>query len=133
MEFKISVSFRLAGIDFNPEEITALVGIIPSKTWKIGDLIDPRSSIRRKCNGWSLESKLDKSTNLDEQIKSVFEQLQPGWQSLVEICARHDALIDCAIYVYKQVPAIHFDKDIVRKATELNAEIDVDLYFLPDD
>lgn len=127
MEFKISVSFVLAGLDLDPEEITVLVGIIPTTTWRIGDLIDPRASVRRKSNGWSLKSQLDKSAELDEHIKSVFEQLQPGWRSLVETCAQYDALIDCAIYVYEQVPAVHFDKDIIQKSAELNAAIDVDI------
>lgn len=133
MEFKISVSFELKGSELEPEKITALLGIIPTKTWRVNDLVHPKAGVRRKSNGWSLKSKLDKSAELDEHIKSIFEQLQPSWQSLVEICQQYDAIIDCVAYGYKQIPAICLDKDIVRKTAELNAEIDVDIYFLPND
>ena len=133
MEFEISVSFELKGRELDPEEITALLGIIPTKTWRVDDLVHPKAGVRRKSNGWSLKSNLDKSVDLDEQIKSIFEQLQPSWQCLVEICQRYDAMINCAVYGYKYIPSIYFDKHIVRKTAELNAEIDVDIYYLPND
>jgi len=133
MEFEISVLFELRGSELEPEKITALLGIIPTKTWRVNDLVHPKAGVRRKSNGWSLKSQLDKSAELDEHIKSIFEELQPSWQSLVEICKQYDALISCAVYRYQQIPSIYFDKDIVRKTAELNAQIDVDIYFLPED
>lgn len=43
-------------------------------------------------------------------------------------------MINCAVYGYQQIPAIYyFDKNIFRKVAELNAEIDVDVYYLPRD
>lgn len=132
MESEISVYFTLTGLDCEPEEITAKIGIKPTKTWKVGDLINSRGTIRRKHNGWKLESKLEKSAELEEQIKSVLEQLQPSWQPLREICTQYDAEINCVIYTIKQIPAIHFDREIIEKVNQLNAAIDVDLYVLPD-
>jgi hypothetical protein len=133
MEFEISVSFELKGSELEPEKITALLGIIPTKIWRVNDLVHPKAGVRRKSNGWSLKSNLDQSADLDEHIKSIFEELQPSWQSLVEICKQYDALISCAVYRYQQIPAIDLDKDIVKKAAELNAGIDVDVYYLPKD
>ena len=133
MKFEISVLFELRGSELEPEKITALLGIIPTKTWRVNDLVHPKAGVRRKSNGWSLKSQLDKSAELDEHIKSIFEELQPSWQSLVEICKQYDAMISCTVYRYKLTPFIYFDKDIVRKTAELNAQIDVDLYFLPED
>ena len=133
MEFEISVDLELRGSELEPEKITALLGIIPTKTWRVKDLVHPKAGVRRKSNGWSIKSQLDKSAELDEHIKSIFEELQPSWQSLVEICKQYDALISCAVYRYQQIPAIDLDKDIVKKAAELNAGIDVDIYYLPED
>jgi len=131
MESEISAFFTLTGLDFEPSEITAKVGIMPSKTWKIGDSIDPRASIRRKHNGWSVKSQLEKSADLEDHIKSVLEQLQPGWLSLIELCKSYYAEIECVIYIVgDDRPAIHFDKHILQQIGELNAEIDVDLYVL---
>jgi len=122
MESEISASFTLTGVDFEPEKITAKVGIIPTKIWKVGDLINPKAIVRRKHNGWSIKSKLQNLNNINDHIKSVFEQLQPGWLPLIDICKRHFTEINCVIYVKgDERPAIHFDKDIVDKAATVNA------------
>ncbi|MGV0025828.1 DUF4279 domain-containing protein [Phormidesmis priestleyi] len=130
MTSEISASFTLTGLDFEPEEITAKTGITPTKTWVKGDLIHPKAKIQQEHNGWSLQSKLEKSADLQDHVQSVLEQLKPGWRSLIEICSHHFAEIDCVIYTSGQIPAIHFDKAIVEQISKLNAEIDVDLYIL---
>ncbi|MBC6481736.1 MAG: DUF4279 domain-containing protein [Hormoscilla sp. GM7CHS1pb] len=129
MESEILASFTLTG-EFDPEEITNKVGIIPSETWRMGELIHPKGTIRHQQNGWSLKSKLEKSAELEDHVKYVLEQLQPGWIPLAELCTQHDAEIDCVIYVNGQVTAIHFDKRIIDLVNKLNAEIDVDLYVI---
>lgn len=135
MNSEISASFTFRGLDFEPEEICKKVGITPSKTWKASDLIYPKATIRRKQNGWSVKLKLDEKSSLylEDHIRSVIEQLEPGWLPLIEICKKYDAEINCVIYaVGDERPAVHFDKEIVDKAAKLNAEIDIDLYFIPD-
>ncbi|MGA9380240.1 MAG: DUF4279 domain-containing protein [Phormidium sp.] len=131
MESEIYAYFALTKFDFEPEEITAKLGIIPDETWRVGDLITPRGTIRKKHNGWRLNSKLEKSAELEDHVKSVLEQLQVGWLPLVELCSQYYAEIAGVIYYWSgSVPAIHFDKHIMQQVAELNAEIDVDLYLL---
>jgi len=133
-ESEIYAYFQLVGMEFDPDDITAKVGIKPTEIWRIGDLISSRGTRQHKQNGWSLYSKVEKSADLEDHIKSVLEQLQPGWQSLVELCKRYDAEISCVIYYRSgSVPAIHFDKYLVEMAHQLNAEIDVDFYVLPEE
>lgn len=138
MSNEISVAFTLTGFDFDPEEITKLLKISPTTTWRLGDLIG-KSILRCKHNGWrlnselenSLDSELENSIDLDNHIKYLLNKLQPSWQTLVEICYQYDAEISCVIYSCEaQGPAIHFDKEIIRCVAELNAEIDVDYYCL---
>lgn len=134
MESEIYAYFSLIGIDLDPEEITAKVGIKPTKTWRVGDLVSPRATIRKKYSGWSVYSQVENSIHLEDYIKSVLEQLQPGWRSLVELCKVYKAEISCVIYYRSgSVPAIHFDKYLVEMAHQLNAEIDVDFYVLPEE
>jgi hypothetical protein len=59
MKSEILVSFLLTDFEIASEEVTCLLGIIPSKTWKLGDVINPRSTLLRKTNGWQLKSSLD--------------------------------------------------------------------------
>ena len=131
MESEIYAYFMLTGMEFDPDEVTAKVSINPTESWRKGDLISARGTRRHKENGWSVYSKIEKSADLEEHINSVLEQLQPGWSDLRELCKFYAAEIACVIYYRSgSVPAIHFDKSIVEKVHQLNAEIDVDFYIL---
>jgi Domain of unknown function (DUF4279) len=130
MNNEISVSFTLTGLDLDPEQITKLLKISPTNTWRLGDLIG-KSILRCKHNGWRLNSELENSADLENHIEYLLKTLQQSWQTLVEICSQYDAEISCVIYSYEaQGPAIHFDKEIIQCVAELNAEIDVDYYCL---
>jgi Domain of unknown function (DUF4279) len=134
MKSEISAYFTLTGLDFEPEEITTKLKIKPTKIWRKGDLIHPQTKLTRKHNGWSLQSQVDQSSDLEDHINSIFSYFPSNWTDLMEICQQYYAEINCVIYVVgDERPAIHLDKNIIRKLNKLNAEIDIDLYFLPDD
>ncbi|WP_071777210.1 DUF4279 domain-containing protein [Coleofasciculus chthonoplastes] len=133
---EIYAYFRLSGVDLDPDEITKIVGVKPTQTWKTGDVV-VRSRGKptiRKFSVWKVKSKLAPSEELDPtreleiHIESVFEQLQPGWQQLAQISYQYEALICCVVYAYSHVPAISFNQQIIHKASELSAGIDLDMY-----
>lgn len=136
---KISVYLTISDFDFEPEEITAFLGIIPSKTHKKGEPIIPKGNpnYQYKHNHWSLKSLSNDSIELAKHIESIFEQVKEKWQILVDIGNQYYIEIECAIYIYddseQPIPIIHLDKEITQKLAELNAEIDIDLYVLPQD
>jgi hypothetical protein len=132
MESEVYAYFLLIGADFQPDEITAQVGITPTKTWMKGDLRSPGAVVRHQENGWMVLSKLDRSADLEEHIKSVLEQLQPSWDILQKLCLLHSAEFACVVCTYGgDRPAIHFDREVIKQVNELNSTIDVDLYILP--
>ncbi len=132
MAFEILASFTITGLDFEPQNITNKLGVVPKKTWITGDLIHPKGTIKRKHNGWVIESKLSKNNAHEDHIKSLFEQLQPVWTIVQEIGHNYDTEISCVIYTDGEVPAIHLDQEIINKINQINAEIDIDLYVLPE-
>jgi hypothetical protein len=130
MEIEISASFVLTRFKNEPEEITRMLGIYPTRTWKTGDLVG-KTILKRKSNGWVLESSLEQTADLDSHIKNVLERLSPCWEKLRELGLQYYTEISCVIYNYEaQVPVMHFDKEIIKSAAELNAEIDIDYYSL---
>ncbi|PSF39549.1 hypothetical protein C7H19_01805 [Aphanothece hegewaldii CCALA 016] len=132
MKSEISVSLTLTGLDLQPDKITTKLGINPTKIWFKGDLINLKGKIRYSDNGWSLKSQLDESMELEAHIKSIFEQLQPVWKDLKEICFFYQTEISCVVYVSEQVPIIYFNSEILNQIHQLNAALDVDLYILPE-
>ncbi len=126
MRSEIYVTSWLSGFDADPAEITAIVGIEPS---------DIRRRVERpqvKENEGSVHSGLGPEADLPTQVASLLGRLEPAWQSLFELGPRYDAGIVCVVRSHGgDRPAIWFDSDIVKRAAELNACIDVDLYALP--
>ncbi|CCQ70045.1 hypothetical protein CWATWH0402_2107 [Crocosphaera watsonii WH 0402] len=51
---------------------------------------------------------------------------------LQEISNNYDLEISCVVYTDGEVPSIHLDQEIINKSQQINAEIDVDLYVLPE-
>lgn len=133
MSTEVYATFTVTGSNFDPADITAKVGVQPTKTWFQGDLISPTAKIRYQHNGWSLKSSLQGSDELGDHVKALLEQLQMGWQPLTEICADCEAEISCVIYTAGDRPAIHFDRVILDQLDQLNAAIDVDLYVVPEE
>ncbi len=132
MSFEISASLSFTGLNFDPQSITKELGIIPTKTWKLGDLIHPKATVTRQHNGWFLESQLSKNYELENHIKSLFEQLKPVWDIVQQMSHNYDTEISCVIYTDGEIPTIHLDQEIINKSNQINAEIDIDLYILPD-
>jgi Domain of unknown function (DUF4279) len=133
MSTEISISLSLAEFKCDPDEISTLLGIVPTETWRVDELINPRGTLRYQYNGWALKSQLDTSAGLEEHMESLLKQLEPQWEIFTELGNCYDIEFSCVIYMEfgDQVPAIHFNKDILQKVANLNAEIDVDLYVLP--
>lgn len=138
MATEIACEFLLTGVGFNPDEITILLGIQPTKTWRLGDLV-PRTSLRRKHDGWLLSigyEHLDEEHSIDlmSQVRRLFDRLQPDTAKLIDICTRLqlESSLNCVLYIRgNERPAVHFDPDIIQWLAQLQAEIDIDLYHLP--
>lgn len=117
------------GPELDPEQVTSLINLTPSRIWRIGDRVSTRAALRHEKNGWYLKSNLPISAELEEHVHSVVRQLLPAWEVLRDLGARHEAEMLCVVSSFGgDRPAINFDKDVVRRLAELNAAIGVDLY-----
>jgi hypothetical protein len=135
MKSEISVTFTLTGLNFKPDDITNKLGIIPTKTWLVGDLINPKTLLKRKENGWSLQSELELNNyELEDHLKNVLEKLHSQSNLLKELCLKNYGELSCIVYaIGEERPSIHLDQELIQKIHQLNCEIDIDLYFLPDE
>ena len=131
MATRISAALTLTGSGCEPDEISKQVGTTPTETWKLGERIQ-NTMLRREHNGWSLSTGLQESDDLGQQMRTLLDQLRPYFFELKDCCTRWNlnAEIACVIYSEGEIPAIHFDHDIIEGFAELGAEIDVDFYIL---
>lgn len=129
MPTRIRTEFQLTGEGFDPDKVTTLVGIDPTKTWRKGDRI-PSTILIEKYTGWTISSPEETSIHLDKQIVRLLKPIVLVKEKIIEAYNTYglEAELSCFVFVEGQTPVIHFDSQIVKLAAELGAEIDVDLY-----
>lgn len=120
--------------DFDPAELTKLLGIKPFRARKLGEP-------RRNGHGlypasvWSGCRQESPSLDGAEQCARIAEKLRPLAPQLKEFKKRY--AVDYTLIVVPRlanavVPVLHFDRAVVRFCAEIGAEIGVDLRFEDD-
>src|SRR5438874_502023 len=74
------VLVRLNVTDFEcpAEEITRLLGLSPTRTWRRGEKVHPRAQNTHRQNGWSLSAPCDPyTTGLEEQVEALLRLVAP--------------------------------------------------------
>jgi Domain of unknown function (DUF4279) len=139
-KYRVDVDYSIEGFEFDPEEITLITGIEPSKVTRAGESVSWESKIRTgsvpkvKFNLWELKSDLDSLTEVNEQVSGLIQQLKPSWSEFVKLGDRYGGMFTCVIWDYSDTrPAIYFDQTTVKAIAELNAEIQVSVYALEEE
>ncbi|MGH2408971.1 MAG: DUF4279 domain-containing protein [Chloroflexota bacterium] len=124
------VWFSLYG-DFDPEQITAMIGMAPTESAKAGELVSEKTNYRRPRSRWKIKSSMVGSVPLGEQVESILKTLEPRREKVAEVSLQYEAGFGCAVYIYDaQGPALHLESSIVERIAALHAYVDVDVYCL---
>jgi len=125
---EVRVQLNFAGFARDPDEVTTLVGIVPSKTWRIGDLID-KSKRTYHSNGWRVSAERP-VTEVEVGVDALFAYVAPRWEALRQLSNECRVELSIVIYAEEQVPAVHLRRDQIDRLAELGGSIDVDVYCL---
>ena len=128
MKFEHRARLLITGFACLPEEITRLIETAPTKTWLEGDLVSPRATLRRKANGWQLNSRVDPTVaEVDEAIEDVLAQL-PDPALFDRLPAGSYREVSCTIYTYDHRPGVHLPPNIIKALASYALELDIDIY-----
>ena len=123
------VYFRLWGEDFDPDDVTTLLGIEPTKTELKGDPIPRHTSW--KLSGGKLESDV---IDVYEMASALARKLAPVAENIIEAMKQHElqAVFQVVLWVTsddsKPTPAIGFEPNVISFLSTIGASIDVDTY-----
>jgi Domain of unknown function (DUF4279) len=123
--------FTISG-DFDPADISKLIGVVPTEAWLKGD-INPRTQLERKFSRWSLHSRLEKSRELEAHIADVIEQLGARKNDFVALSAQHEGQIQLVGYFKSSYPGLHLKRELVESLAEYGLSVDFDFYYLYSD
>ena len=134
MKHQIQLDLVIYGFDVDPDQITSFLAIQPSVTWRKGDRIGT-SALKRKHNGWSLSSGLNKTDDFDQHLNAIIRTIEPSIGKFSSLPAAVEVELSCAVSLREDspesLPAIYFQAQAVSVLAKLKAEIDFDLYLLP--
>lgn len=132
---QVMVYFSLFGDNFPIEVVTEKLEIPPTETYIKGDLIQNRSVAHyRKETSWDLGTGYQVSLDVNDQLDQILNKLQ-GKTSLIKEL-KENYSIECKFIIVIKIengntPALYLNKDIIKFASDIGAEFDVDLYANP--
>ena len=127
------VYFCLKG-DFDPTDVTALIGIAPTSAWARG-AIDPVRDLPR-CSLWDFSSEtiVDEIVDVYDMSEAVVIQLEPAAERIREAITQFklSAVLEVVLKISMDqtlsTPAIGFSQRVVRFVASVGASIDIDTY-----
>jgi hypothetical protein len=126
---KSKVELRLTGTQFSPEEITNLIGVSPTRVFRMGESIQG-TKLTWKSNGWCYSLNDYKDTyDLGEEISVLLDRINVFSKKIIEVCEEKNLFseISCAVYMKDETPAINLNQQIIAQLNEFKTTIDVDI------
>lgn len=123
--------FTVTG-EFDPAELTHLVGVSPSDSWRKGEL-NPRNGLERKFSRWSLRSRLDKSADLEAHVTDVLEQLGANAPIFKVVSDEYGGVMQLVGYFHSYFPGFNLEPTSIKRLAEFGLTVDCDFYWLHSD
>jgi hypothetical protein len=123
--------FTVVG-EFNPADLTARLGVGPTKSWKKGDL-NPLNHLERKFSRWSLYSRLEHSQSFEDHIEDVLEQLRRNAKEFKAISKEFGGQLELIGYFHAEYPGLVLGRPQIASLAEFGIEVDFDFYYMYSD
>ncbi len=130
-KFEFSLSLIIFGFDCEPDEITEILTIAPTRRWlrsgsvKVGDVES------RDENGWELASpSTAANVPLVEQIDALVAILAPRKECFSRLPRSANLKLRCIAYGYEYVPAMGLSREQIRFLASVNAGFDLEAHFV---
>ncbi|WP_333638464.1 DUF4279 domain-containing protein [Tissierella praeacuta] len=124
---KIRVSFYMTGDEFDIEDITRKMNIIPTKTRQKEDF--PVKEFAH--TEWVLDTEKESCKVVSWQFEKILERLHDKQEIINQICKEKDIKVGFVVTVFMENgdgPEFVLTKEIISFLASINAEIGFDLY-----
>lgn len=122
--------FSLFGDDFPIDVDTEKLEVTPTETYKKGDLIPNRTTVVRKETSWDLGTGYQGSLDVNDQLQKIVGRLKNKSSIINEVKKAY--FLECKFFIVIKIemgntPGLFLNKDIIKFASSIEAEFDVDL------
>lgn len=126
---KSFVFFVVREFGGDPADVSSVVGLPPSRSWRKGDLYGASGTVHTH-DRWELRSPAPESALPEEKLDtlvSALEAVAPGVRAAAE---RFKAGIGCVVYTQRANPGFHVSADCLRRVAALHLSLDFDVYLM---
>jgi len=123
------VSLTIMGGSFDPDLVTAKLGVEPTSHYRAGDSIKDGKG-RRRSDRWRVTIGPRETLKIDTMLSELLTHVAPGEDKLLAVCTELgvEATLTCAVEPTSALtPYILFPSDVIRWAADHDVEIDVDV------
>ena len=125
--------FSVSGWGDDPELVTQLIGVEPTRVAREGERRSGGSPLGRRHELWALDSSLDGSASFEEHLGGILDQLELNPAGTRECVRRFDAVLQCASHFETYNPGFALSANLVARVAALELGFDFDLYVLPEE
>jgi hypothetical protein len=120
---KPRVTLRIAGVNFDPDEITRVTHISPDHIHKAGVRSSPIISAPiYKHNMWSIKAQTKKSVKLSDSISDILQRILPYKDFIYELSKQNSVDFYCVIYSENSIVLPH---ELIMGASSIGAAIGI--------
>ena len=129
---EVKLSFCVWGFsDIGHDEVSAILGVNPSKIFVEGERMNPKFTRLAKENGWFIDAPTDRYAPFNEKMDALLDIIESNKEGFESISRKYYCEFSCAIYIYndeESTPSVHLGSRYTSVTKTLNIEFDVDLY-----
>ncbi|AGK54492.1 TPR domain-containing protein [Bacillus sp. 1NLA3E] len=139
---QVKVYFSLYGDDFPIDNVTEILGIKPTNSYKKGDVIPKKYNPNvvstkvqfRKETAWEFGTDYQESNDVKVQLDHIIRPLKNKATIINQLKSKYNLECDFSIVIIMEngeTPGLHLDNEQIEFANNIKAEFDIDLYANP--
>ena len=129
-----SVCLRVFGDDLVPSELSDLLGVQPTKSWRKGDVFQGKKYDRiQKTGSWHLSTERQADVSLEAQINQLLDQITPDLTIWAQLIGQYDVDLFCGLWLLRWNREIAFSPQTLLRIAERVLLLDLDIYFKLDE
>ena len=116
------------GEQCDPEEITRVTGITPTKTWRAGDVRYAKTGRLHTDCGWRLDAPSDIPPAIDAHLDALLDLVAGALVQLKALSSSCEIQINVVVHCREGAPEMNIRPDHIQRLAAIGAGIDIDLY-----
>ncbi len=129
----IDVYLVVRGSGIDPKEISRVLDIKPTRTWRSGDLVYPPAVRQHKDDGWMLKANYSQGVQLTKYIEALVDQVESKADRFQNLPPATTVYVRCDICDHEfRRTDLGLSKKAIQGIAKLGADVDIDYYDLSD-